>query len=251
MLTSSGNQTATTRGAMGRRSKSERQAEIQAELARREAASDVPPALHVYLLNLHHADEGGPRTFFPIQLTEQLDRSRHDPSLYDPDLKYRLVQDALDHGEPIACALNKTECFVPDAPVADYSEIGMLDSDLMLFTVRAEDALRPFLQSCCRKVPVECKEHALVGYQLESVDDVLDTEQTVASWIDHKTRTRASHISRYAFHTDRLGASAIFRLPQDSRSLVLQPFVDVVRSTGLIGMRFRKVWPHPALETWV
>ena len=55
-------------------------------------------------------------------------------------------------------------------------------------------------------------------------------------------------IYSYHFFTDRLGPSAIFRLPRHWQMLVLQPFVDHVRRGGLNGFKFRKVWPRTATE---
>jgi hypothetical protein len=230
--------------------KRDRQAAIEAEIARRELASGVPPQLHVYAMRPRYSDEGGPRTFVPVRCVENLREAEIDERRYDRDLMGRLIERAVNGDEPIELMPDRSDCFVQDAPAADYCEFGGLNDRLMIFSEPAATALRELLEPSCQRVPVTCPDHELAGYKLDAVEDVLDAMHSDGWWDDYKVRRRASDIKSYTFFTDRLGSAAIFTLPQHWQTLVLQPFVDVVRAQEFNGFRFRKVWPRSTVAGW-
>jgi hypothetical protein len=230
--------------------KRDRRAAIEAEIARRELASGVPPHLHVYAFREHYSDEGGPRTFVPVRCVENLRKSEVDETRYDRGLMGRLIERAVNGEGPIELMPDPSDCFVPGAPPADYCEFGGLQHRLMIFSDRAATALRELLEPSCQPVPVTCPGHEWVGYKLAAVEDVLDAMRSDGWWDDYTLRRRASDIKSYTFFTHRLGRAAIFTLPQHWQTLVLQPFVDVVRGREFNGFRFRKVWPRSTVARW-
>ena len=224
-------------------SKADRKAAIQAEIARRERESGVPPNLHVYTMRPQQADERGPRGFSPVEVVWRL----RDRKLVE-EMECRLLDAALREGKPIELVFDDAKYYVRGAPPADYCEIPFgrysFNHNLLIFSRRAADALRELLEPCCRRVPVSCKTHDLIAYQFQAVEDVLDAAKTDAWWNDYRTREYTTSINRYSFFTDKLGKAALFTVPQNSQLLALQAVVDVVRQHGLNGFVFRKVWPY-------
>lgn len=231
--------------------KSDRRAAIEAEIARRELASGVPPHLHVHQFRPRYSDEGGPRGFAPRRYVESSRKAEADETRVDRGLMGRLIERAIQSGEPIELIPNPSELYTPGAPFADYCEFGGgLDDGLMIFSACAAAALRDLLEGSCQRIPVMCREHDLAGYRLRAVEDVLDAMRCEGSWHDLKQRRHAMDIKSYVFFTEQLGRAAIFTVPQHWRKLVLQPFVDIVRGGGFTGFRFRKVWPHSPVARW-
>jgi hypothetical protein len=257
-------------------SKASRKAAIEAEMARRDRASGVPVEKQVYVLTPDWKDRGGPRPFVPRVVAEWRaaqngagvdDAEAQGPGGLDfggtfgevlnlramdddgdgaaaaaprgPSLPLDVVAAALAAGRPVELAPDPGDGDVADRPLADYS----LVDGLTVLSARADAALRPMLGPCCRPVAVACAGHALAGYLVGTVEDVLDAAKCDADW-----KGFASDIRRFAFFTERLGARAVFRVPQYWKTLVLQPFVDVVRERGLCGFTFRRVWPHSTVK---
>jgi hypothetical protein len=227
-------------------SSAQRKAAIAAELARRDKASGVPPERWVYELHQHYGERGGPRTFFPACF-QGLDEESEASGNWWRDL----MSAAIERGEPIPF-LPEPSNDLPDAPFADYCTWGIGPGEkLMIFSASAAEALSALISPCCQCVPLVCPSHPLVGYRLSAIEDVLDAANTEGSWDHQKRRRNISSVDRYAFITERLGSSVIFRIPQHWQTFVLQPVVDVTVRRGLNGMRFRRVWPWPAMETWI
>lgn len=215
-----------------------RRAAIEAERQRRFDAMGIPEHLQVYVLGLHHADEGGPRTFAPAACVRNLEQD-----IRDRGLLARLIQAARGYGTPIEMMLDDEDCFKPGVPVSDFSVFGGSDG-LMIFSRRMADALRDLLAPCGHFLPLACPGFELVGFQLTAAEaDILDPDKCRINWRNPITHDDISEIYTYAFHTDRLGRHAMFRLRQHYRELVLHPFVEIVRKNGFTGMRFYRVWP--------
>lgn len=236
---------------MSRSAKSDRRAAIAAEIARRECESGVPAHLHVYALDRHHGDEGGPRIFIPIQWLKAAEDddgadAPSDGSEYWPTI----LRKHLEQGEPLQFVLDPSRAYKRKGPPADYGLLYSGNDHLMIFSARAAEALDGLLSPCGRRVALQCPTHPLVGYRLEAVDDVLDVAKTRASWWGHSQRAQASSIYTYALRSEQLGRHAIFTVPQYWTPLVLQPFVDIVRSQGLTGFTFKKVWPAVGMAQW-
>jgi hypothetical protein len=224
-----------------------RQQAIQAELARRAAATGVPPHLQVYTVRPQYGDEGGPRRFLPASFVERSHTSDAGSAQFDLDVVRRLVDRALSTNEPVELSPSTDRSYAPDAPYADYCEVSATGCTLIVLSSAADEVLHQLLAPCGRFVPVRCAGHPLVGFELTAVEDVLDVAKSEGSWFPPKTRERASRISRHAFHTAKLGAASMFRIPQHWQQYVLGSVVEAVEKARLTGFRFEQVWPHPVV----
>jgi hypothetical protein len=268
-------------------SKAARKAAIEAEVARRDRATGVPPHLHVAILTSTSQARDGGRPFMTAEFVQSLgeqqaeefnpdsserfspdsilhevinirDEEGDDPSPGGsralphsprplPELTHEAITAAIESNKPIRLLPNQGDFLPPDAPYADFSEF----QGLLIFSARAARALRPLLEPSCRRVPVVCAGHELVGYELLAVEDVLDLANSETQFATDRLHKCPDILFRYTFFTDRLGRRAIFRVPCGSRMLVLQPFVDVARANGLRGFRFQRIWPRTTASPWL
>lgn len=225
-------------------------------MTNRGAIGSVPRELQVYVLRSYLPDTdytpGGeidrnPRAFVPRKVVEHLDLpDRVRRRLPDP--LPQLLQSARTEGRPIEMVADREP--YPGAPFADYSA---WDSDnFLVFSRRAADALRALLAPAGTFIPLECREADLVGYMLDAADDVLDAGASQIDWRTSKGSRWIMKVDRYAFHTEKLGRFAMFRPtgPALNPPLVLQPFVDVVRSQPFTGFNFCRVWPAGEERWW-
>jgi hypothetical protein len=54
-------------------------------------------------------------------------------------------------------------------------------------------------------------------------------------------------IHKHVFRPEKLTDDWMFKLPQSrgrGQFYVTDPFVDMIRASGLTGLDFRQVWPH-------
>jgi hypothetical protein len=54
-------------------------------------------------------------------------------------------------------------------------------------------------------------------------------------------------IKKHAFHPEKIAADWMFKLPQShgrGSIYVTDPFVSLIHSSGLTGLKFKRVWPH-------
>jgi hypothetical protein len=216
---------------------------VNSEIERRAAVSGVPPELYVYEMDTHCSDEGGPRDFVPVKESEMLMLGSDH---FDRSLWPSLLRSALQDGVPIALAPDDSRIYRDGrTPLTDCCGWGSGEEHLLILSERANAALGPFLRQTCRPVPVTCTTAPLFGYSLQAVEDVLDVNKSQANW-------NISHITEYAIHTEKLGRSPIFRIPQHHwQILVLQPFVDAVQQHMLTGYRYKRVWPHASIPVVV
>jgi hypothetical protein len=116
---------------------------------------------------------------------------------------------------------------------------------MMIFSAAAAEALSRLLEPSCQEVPVTCAGHELRAYRLVAVEDVLETGKSSSDsfWTNPE--------SLPTFCTDRLGGKAIFRVPQREQTMVLRPFVEIVRAGNFNGFRFRQIWPRSAMKVWL
>ena len=217
--------------------KQARKVAIQGEIRKREDALGVPTERRVFVFKQHYYDEGGPR---PLSVKE----FQEGPDDFDFERWRDRLRRAAVQWEPVEIVPDDDPEIPPDLSVGDYSEF----NGLMIFSARAATALRNLLQPCGVLLPLVCKTDEYVGFRLDAETDVLDVEKTRASWWPRKEA--ASSIYTYAFHTERLGTAAIFRVPQHFEVLVNQEFVTTVRSHGFSGFRFCRVWPTAMATLW-
>ena len=218
--------------------KTDRQEAIRREIERREQLLAVPPEKQVYVLDQHHEDQGGPSSLCLREFRDQ-------KGFCFDDWRRRLAGAPADWMTPeIVCSADRR----PDSEPGDFGEF----SGLFLFSSRAHAALGYLLSRAGVLLPVTSHLGDYVGYRLDAVVDALDETRAAVNWsetVDHRIRW-ASSIQRYAFHTERLGDSPLFRLPVHWQPLVLQEFMQAVRDYVLKGFRFCRVWPNSGTGLW-
>ena len=116
------------------------------------------------------------------------------------------------------------------------------------FSKNAVDALRDFLEPNGEMLPLICKHGEFYAYNVTTVANILDRENSEFDWGSHKKAkvkpNLPSDIIFYEFYPDKLNDLSIFRLPERlSDYFVTQRFVDRVYEKNLRGFRFKKVWP--------
>jgi hypothetical protein len=113
------------------------------------------------------------------------------------------------------------------------------------FSRRAVDALRDFLEPNGELLPIISPIGEYYAYNITTVVDILDHEQSDIEWFDEKHDT-ALEVERYECIPEKLGGLSIFRLVEMCTStFVHQVFVDRVRQHGLQGFAFTRLWPPP------
>lgn len=218
--------------------KQNRKLAAENEINKRENALGVPSERQVFAFEQHYCDAGGPRQM----KVKQLQRAPHSSSFQEWQQQ---LQNAGERWVPVEIEPYEDIEVLHTQPVGDFSKC----SDLMIFSERAVIALRHLLEPSGLLLPLICETGNYVGFRLDAEVDALDVERTRASWRLPGTDS-ASSITSYAFHTERLGAHAIFRVPQHFEILVNLEFVNVVRSAGLTGIRFCRVWPSAMVGLW-
>jgi hypothetical protein len=95
-------------------------------------------------------------------------------------------------------------------------------------------------------LPLTCDEGKFWTFQVTHFVDALDERASDV--------LRASDdpdyilmILKHIFRPEKLTADWVFRLPQSrgrGRPYVTDPFVNMIRASGLTGLEFKRVWPH-------
>jgi hypothetical protein len=118
-----------------------------------------------------------------------------------------------------------------------------------VFSRRAVDALRDFLEPNGEILPLDSKVGEYFLYNVKTVADVLDWRRSEIVW--DRRPIWAADIRVYRFHARKLGKLSIFRIPEKGHDVyVTEAFVQRVRENNLNGFRFDKVWPLPAGVWW-
>lgn len=79
--------------------------------------------------------------------------------------------------------------------------------------------------------------------RLTSSDVRVERSGTMAGRAASAGSGRVSRIKRYAFHPDVVRNEWIFKIRQtQAEAFATEQFVDLVRSAGLTGFEFRKLW---------
>ena len=126
-----------------------------------------------------------------------------------------------------------------------FNDYPCLDMMIPAFSRRAVDALRDYLEPNGELLPVIHAAGEYYAYNCLTIAEVLDHASTEALWGRIDTRL-ASMVDYYSLYPDRLEGLTIFRMRElANRVYVTTPFVERVRSHGLNGFHFVKVWPWP------
>jgi len=117
-------------------------------------------------------------------------------------------------------------------------------------TPQATDKLREFLLMAGQPLPLpfEGKEFSVLN--VTECINCLDTTKT--DWIHEKSTGKPVRIAKYAFHSDRMSESSIFKIPETAKSEILcyeglkdsaDEFKGFVEANRMTGLRFEEIWP--------
>lgn len=114
----------------------------------------------------------------------------------------------------------------------------------LIFRKTAIDKMKPLLEEYGELLPLECPEAELWVYNPTVVLDALDKKASEGSRF---ADGRLMIIDKYVFYPDVVKGVDIFKLANEraSSTFVTDRFVDLWKSSGLIGLRFDKLWSSP------
>ena len=123
-------------------------------------------------------------------------------------------------------------------PKGDFPSLA---THVPVFSRRALDELREFLEPSGELLPLVCDEG---DYWAHNVTLVLDALDVGASAVRRFSSGRVMDIDTYVFRADRLENAVVFKLPETTRMdvFVTRSFVDRVGMSGLEGFLFLPVW---------
>jgi hypothetical protein len=113
-------------------------------------------------------------------------------------------------------------------------------------TDAAREKIRPYLEKYGEFLPLSCDEGKFWTFHVTHFVDALDenASDVLRSPDDPKV---VLMIHKHVFHPEKLTADWMFKLPQSrgrGAFYVTDPFVDLIRASGLTGLDFKRVWPH-------
>jgi hypothetical protein len=116
-----------------------------------------------------------------------------------------------------------------------------LSSHIPVFSPKAVDALTDFLKTNGELLPIICDEERYFVYNVTRMIDALDEENCELKLFDDGD---IMDILRFSFFPDRIGRTAVFKVPQCILTdvFVTEPFVERVQAVKLKGFKFRLVW---------
>ena len=129
-------------------------------------------------------------------------------------------------------------------PKPDFPQLS--STSIPIFSSRAIDALRDLLERNGEILPTTCGGDQLFFFNVTRVIDAFDESNSEV--IRYRATSEIARVARYFFLEERLAGAVIFKIPQFpvSRVFVTDPFVERVRSTGLTGFWFPRLWsPDP------
>jgi hypothetical protein len=134
-------------------------------------------------------------------------------------------------------------------PLNDYPGESAPAWLIPVFSPRAVEGLREFLEPNGELLPVLTPLGTYYAYNVTRVVDVLDLKQSDVDW-SVGGRWRADEINRFEFKAE-VKDLTIFKIPQMPVQIyVTEPFVQCVRELRLNGMWITKCWPMAKGEDW-
>jgi hypothetical protein len=114
-------------------------------------------------------------------------------------------------------------------------------------TDAARQKIGPRLEKYGEFLPLNCDEGKFWTFHVTHIVDALDEE---ASDVLRATADPSVvlMIHRHVFRPERFKGDWMFKLPQSRGRgpfYVTDPFVDLIRGSGLTGLKFERLWPHP------
>lgn len=169
---------------------------------------------------------------------------------YNEDKNCRWVQDKL------ATVWRPVKVEGRVAPFNDYPCLSLM---YPVFSRRACDALRDFLEPNGELLPLDSDIGEYYFYNITTFSDALDVENSICYFLS-ETRRIAMGVEYFSFHQEKLAGTSIFRIFEwPMKVIVTDEFVKRVQTHGLNGFDFAKIWPfekgvnweaQPAMETY-
>lgn len=137
-----------------------------------------------------------------------------------------------------------------DGRVAPFNDYPCVNMSYPVFSRRACEALRDFLQPNGELLPLETNVGEYFFCNITTVSDALDVPHSICHFIS-KTRRIAMGIEYFSFHRERLAGLSIFRIYEwPMEVIVTEKFVKRVQEHGLNGFCFTKIWPFEKGVQW-
>ena len=146
---------------------------------------------------------------------------------------------------PRLAAKWKVQKLVGDvSPENDFPCEGVSADFIPLFSPRAVDGLRDFLEPNGELLPVSTPLGTYYAYNVTTIVNVVDVRKS-------KMLPLGQEWDVVVFRADRVKGLTIFKLPQIPKHIyVTEPFVQRVRELGFQGMWLTKIWPIPKGTRW-
>jgi hypothetical protein len=116
----------------------------------------------------------------------------------------------------------------------------------LIFSKTAKDKIGSHLNKYGEFLPLRCEEGHFWAFHVTHFVDALD-EDASDLLRSSETPKVVLMIHKHVFRPEKLTADWMFKLPQSrgrGRFYVTDPFVDLIRASGLTGIEFERVWPH-------
>jgi hypothetical protein len=113
-------------------------------------------------------------------------------------------------------------------------------------TQRARDRIGCYLERYGEFLPLQCDDGDFCTFHVTHFVDALD-EPTSDVLRSPDEPNVVLMINKHVFRPDKLTGDWMFKLPQSrgrGAFYVTDPFVNMIRASGLTGIDFRRVWPH-------
>lgn len=124
---------------------------------------------------------------------------------------------------------------------------------VILFSERAAEAMRPFIDHCGEFLPMEWAEGRLVAFNVCPLVDAIDFDRCKADPKPFRGCWLPGTRPDLAFGDEVIERTPIFKVPQYAKTpFVTEVFRQHWEGAGLEGARFERVWPWPAerLRLW-
>jgi hypothetical protein len=113
-------------------------------------------------------------------------------------------------------------------------------------TDRARQKIGRYLEKYGEFLPLSCDDGKFWTFHVTHFVDALDENASdVLRATDDPSLILMIH--KHVFRPERLTADWMFKLPQSGGRgpfYVTDPFVDLIRASGLTGLEFKRIWPH-------
>ena len=111
---------------------------------------------------------------------------------------------------------------------------------------RARQETGSYLEKYGEFLPLICDEGNYWTFHVTHFVDALDEKASeILRATDDPSLVLMIH--KHVFRPEKLKGNLMFKLPQSRGRgpfYVTDPFVDLIRASGLTGIEFKRVWPH-------